>query len=450
MNKTAIEYYNDLLRAMSTSEIEGMQENFLANLSLRKASYGDRLLTRYLRPKFLTIEQMKTMRRVCTTLRNVIVKVKDAYFDDMQIQADIALTEGEQMLAAIEPGFSRICVTSRWDSFWGEQGLKFVELNAECPAGVAYTDIMSQVYQDLPVMRRFTEKYRAEPFYVREMLLDALLFTYLNWQGNKSPRAVPNIAIVDWEDVPTYSEFELLQTYFEFHGLNTIIADPRELDYSGSRLRKGDFEIDLVYRRVLTQEFLEKLDEVQPMLQAYRDRNVCMVNSFRTKMLHKKSVFAILSDSRNAGYFSAGERRVIDAHIPWTRLISDCKTDFHGETIDLLNYISRNRENLVIKPNDEYGGKGVVIGWETSQEAWEKAVQSAQDDVWVVQEKVPLAKEVFAYYEDGLQFKELLVDLDPFLFGVNVAGFLTRLSTSSLANVTAGGGATVTFIIEEV
>ncbi|MCH9008023.1 circularly permuted type 2 ATP-grasp protein, partial [candidate division KSB1 bacterium] len=228
------------------------------------------------------------------------------------------------------------------------------------------------------------------------------------------------------------------------------IADPRELDYSGSRLRKGDFEIDLVYRRVLTQEFLEKLDEVQPMLQAYRDRNVCMVNSFRTKMLHKKSVFAILSDSRNAGYFSAGERRVIDAHIPWTRLISDCKTDFHGETIDLLNYISRNRENLVIKPNDEYGGKGVVIGWETSQEAWEKAVQSAQDDVWVVQEKVPLAKEVFAYYEDGLQFKELLVDLDPFLFGVNVAGFLTRLSTSSLANVTAGGGATVTFIIEEV
>ena len=42
-----------------------------------------------------------------------------------------------------------------------------------------------------------------------------------------------------------------------------------------------------------------------------------------------------------------------------------------------------------------------------------------------------------------------LVDSDPFLFGTDVAGCLTRLSTVTLLNVTAGGGSTVpTFLIE--
>jgi hypothetical protein len=449
MMQDAIKDYHDLLASMSRGELEEMNANFKQALVEKKSHYGGRLLTQYLRPKFLTKDQMKTIRQVCSTLRNIVVKVKDAYFEDRHISEDVGLTEGERMLANIDPGFSRVSITARWDSFWGEEGLKFVELNAESPAGVAYTDNMTEVYLDLPVMREFMKSYRVERFYVREVLLDALLATYQIWSGNKSGRIVPNIAIVDWREVPTYSEFELLQDYFEFHGVPTIIADPRELTYHKGRLRKEDFEIDLVYRRVLTQEFLQKFDEVQPMFKAYQDRNVCAINSFRAKMVHKKSLFAILSDTRNKNYFTAAELKVIGEHIPWTRVVRDTKTDFKGKQINLLDYISQNKENFVLKPNDEYGGKGVVIGWETSTEEWQKRLLEALTEMYVVQEKVPLARELYPYYDGEVKFHELLVDLDPYLFGVNTAGVLTRLSASSLANVTAGGGSTVTVIIEK-
>jgi uncharacterized circularly permuted ATP-grasp superfamily protein len=102
----------------------------------------------------------------------------------------------------------------------------------------------------------------------------------------------------------------------------------------------------------------------------------------------------------------------------------------------------------VIKPNDEYGGKGVHLGWETSQEQGEKLIKNVLDDFYVVQEKVPIARESFPYFDNGLRFADLIVDFDPYVFGPVVGGVLTRLSASSLANVTAGGGSTSTFLIE--
>ena len=48
-------------------------------------------------------------------------------------------------------------------------------------------------------------------------------------------------------------------------------------------LRKGNFEINLVYRRMSVQEFLLRFDLSHPLVQAYRDRAVCVVNSFRSR-----------------------------------------------------------------------------------------------------------------------------------------------------------------------
>ena len=44
--------------------------------------------------------------------------------------------------------------------------------------------------------------------------------------------------------------------------------------------------------------------------------------------------------------------------------------------------------------------------------------------------------------------RDFVVDLDPYLFFGEVEGFLTRLSGSSLANVTSGGGQVPAFVVE--
>jgi hypothetical protein len=93
-----------------------------------------------------------------------------------------------------------------------------------------------------------------------------------------------------------------------------------------------------------------------------------MANPFTCKLVHKKASFAVASDERNAHLFTPVEREAIRQHIPWTRVVEE-RTTFspEGEPIDLLPWASEHREQLVLKPNDEYGGKGVLIGWECEQ-----------------------------------------------------------------------------------
>ena len=172
-----------------------------------------------------------------------------------------------------------------------------------------------------------------------------------------------------------------------------------------------------------------------------------MVNPFRCKPIHKKAIFAVLTDDELQSVFSADERSAIAAHVPWTRRVAEGRTKRCGAEIDLLPFVRENRERLVMKPNDEYGGKGVFIGWECSESEWDAALQQALSASYVVQDKVELQRLTFPELNPELRFRELVVDLDPFVFEGEVEGFLTRLSGSSLANVTSGGGQVPSFLV---
>jgi hypothetical protein len=175
-----------------------------------------------------------------------------------------------------------------------------------------------------------------------------------------------------------------------------------------------------------------------------------MVNSFRSKLIHKKALFAVLTDERHARLFSEEERAAIRAHVPWTRKVRAEQTEHYGGQIDLLEFAANNRNRLVLKPNDDYGGHGIYIGWNTDEIAWNEALRHAlANGDYLLQERVPTARETFpALKDDGsFAFEEQLVDLDPLLFYGKVGSSFTRLSSTELANVTAGGGMVPTFII---
>jgi hypothetical protein len=176
-----------------------------------------------------------------------------------------------------------------------------------------------------------------------------------------------------------------------------------------------------------------------------------MVNSFRSKIVHKKAIFAVLTNENFAPLFDEAERVAIDAHVPWTRRFREEKTFNKGEQIDLVEWTRANSEKLVLKPNDDYGGHGIYIGWNADPAEWDEAIKTAlADGDYLVQERVKTAKETFPMlfgYEGKIDMIEQLVDLDPLLFNGIVGSAFTRLSTSELANVTAGGGMVPTFVI---
>jgi uncharacterized circularly permuted ATP-grasp superfamily protein len=138
--------------------------------------------------------------------------------------------------------------------------------------------------------------------------------------------------------------------------------------------------------------------------------------------------------------------------VPWTRLVRAERSDYRGDEIDLLEFVTTNRNRLVLKPNDDYGGHGITIGWNADESTWASALdQALQNGDYLVQERVPTARETFpALKPDGsVSFAEQLVDLDPLLFNGRVGSAFTRLSSTELANVTSGGGMVPTYIISE-
>src|SRR5439155_22551856 len=105
----------------------------------------------------------------------------------------------------------------------------------------------------------------------------------------------PAMAIVDWRGLPTLTEFEMFERFFESRGLDTVICAPEDLTYSRGTLRAQGRPVDLVYRRVLTSELLAKDGVARPLVRAYLDGAVPVVNSFRAKLPHKKMSLALLS-----------------------------------------------------------------------------------------------------------------------------------------------------------
>ena len=180
-------------------------------------------------------------------------------------------------------------------------------------------------------------------------------------------------------------------------------------------------------------------------IKAYAANAVCVSNTLRCKIPHVKSFFAVLTDERNSGLFSIAERAIIQKHIPWTRVVADVKTGHYGEPIELLPFINSHRENLVLKPSDEYGGTGVTLGWETKESTWDQILQKAleaKNGAWIVQERIPIRRENFPHISNNgaVEQKNVLVDFAPYLYRGKLSGFLTRLSATGLANVTGGGG----------
>jgi hypothetical protein len=302
--------------------------------------------------------------------------------------------------------------------------------------------MLSEIFSELPVMGQFAKKYEVHSYPLSAKLLDALMMTYMDWGGSAQR---PQIAIVDWEEVPTWSEFEILQARFERMGVPTLIADPRELEWDGKSLTAKDKKIDLVYRRVLINDIVAKPAECAALVKAYSANAVCVANNFRCKIPHVKAFFSVLTDEQNGSLFSLSERELIRKHIPWTRVVADVKTAHYGQPVELLAFTRRERQNLVLKPSDEYGGSGVTLGWETGEAEWDAAIErtlTAKNGAWIVQERIPIRREVFPYIAQvgKVDYRDMLVDFAPYLFRGKLCGFLTRLSSTGLANVTSGGG----------
>jgi hypothetical protein len=441
--KLIAEYHQTLTRD------EGLTAEFFARLKTmmreRRLLYGGREIGVALRPHLLTRAQYDRLAHSAEALAAAFEKVGSMLIREPSRMQTIGLTEREIKLALIDQKYSKSAVTTRLDAFVHEDEIKFVEYNAENPSSLTDQEGLNEVLMEVGAMRTLADRHILRQFHPAEHLLNALVETFLEWGGV----GAPNIAILDWEGLPTADEFVLLQSFFAGRGVSAVICAPEQLEYERGKLRCGSFQVDLVYKRVIINELLARCDDSHPLIRAYLAGDVCLVNSFRCKLLHKKAVFELLTDEANASWFTPVEREVIRRTVPWTRRVSQRQTYHCGEEVDLVEYILKNRRGFVLKPNDDYGGRGVSLGERVNEAEWYAAVHEALVGDYVVQEKIDLHMEVFPIFsESGWALQPMYVDINPFLFSGHIEGGLVRLSGSPVVNVTSGGGETGFFVIE--
>jgi hypothetical protein len=443
----AIQAWHDGLGGAAGSESASQLEGVLRERGL---FFGERALCTVIRPRFLSPSQYELLRRQGKHLLRAFDSAWGAAMADSSIFAQFRPEAWEAELIGADPGRAVPSPLSRLDAFFQEGGstFKLTEYNAETPAGSGYGDALTEIFLGLPAAREFLRSHLLWTLPARHNVLHALLDAWQAWSGTRNK---PSIAIVDWTDVPTQSEFRLFQTFFRANGYQCRILEPAECEYDGAQLTAHGARIDLIYKRVLIHELVGQGGMNHPIIRAVREGAVCLANGFRCKLLHKKASLAVLSDERNAKLFGPAERAAITRHVPWTRVVEERRTQVHGREVDLLEYAATHREQLVLKPNDDYGGAGIVLGWEADQATWESSLQSALVEPYIVQERIELPVEPYpALTPDGVVLGDRIVDTAPFVFGgSHIDGCLTRISTASLVNVTAGGGSTVpTFVVE--
>jgi hypothetical protein len=442
----AVSRYNRLLENGAQRDLSWVDE-LQSSMEERGLTAGGRLICPFLRPSFVSRRQYESLVRTSEALIAAIDRMEQMVLANPALLARLELLPAEKMLATIDPGYESLEVTARFDSHLRNGHLHFVQYNADSPGGAGYADALTDLFWDVPPMREMRKRYTFTRTGGRKHLLQALIKAYKQFGGAKKP----NIAIVEFR--PPYhsgpSEYELFRDYFREEGYAVEIVSPEQLEYRNRVLRKEKFTIDLVYRRLGVQEFLMRFDLNHPLVQAYRDRAVCMINSFRSELAHKKAMFGLLTDDALVAKFPAPERKAIREHVPWTRLVAATKTTYEDRSVDLPEFITQHRQRLALKPNDDSSDLHTYRGWEMDDAGWERAIKQAMRAPYVVQERVEPVLSVFPLMSFGqLELREMQVDVHPHAYLGKVQGCTSWIS-SGKSGFSSASGLAPTFIVDQ-
>ena len=400
--------------------------------------FGGQTIPFVLMPHFVSPGQLQRVRRAVAALCAVLNRFCDAYPEDAALREELAVPGAEGALIRLDPGYGsplRIC---RLDAFLQGYDVKFLEFNADSPAGIGYTDVLHEGLRRAIQLPRVEAEFETAYTPMLPVLIDTLLDAYRELrEARRDLPEKPRLALVDVEGSPSVPEFRIVCAAARGAGLEALHATLDEVSYDGSTLHVGGEPVHLVYRRAL----LEDLPEGD-LVAAARDRRVAMANPFRARVANNKKLFALLEDPRFAHLVSGRERAVIAETIPWTRVLRPGRVTYGDWVVDLLGFASDNRERLVLKPASDYGGHGVSLGMETSQSEWDGLLaEHAERGDFVVQEYVPVPEEMFPTVEDGhVQMRLKRFNINPFGIGGRYAGMITRISDQAVINVSAGGG----------
>jgi carboxypeptidase Taq len=412
-----------------------------------------------LRPLLAMNEQSDYVHYVCLRLIEALRLLPSLYLEDEKIRKIIAVSPEEESWlrqywtvehSRSNPVYGRLDAVCDFSGAAWRDSLRFMEANLAGVGGIHFTPVAEQlVMRDIvpTLLAHDPELSIALPRDQRDLFLQVLV-DHSRTIGREACR----FAFIEPKYVHSGpDEQAVLSEYLASrYGVTIAHADPSELYVKDGEAFYQDVAIDVGYRDYELRELVALETQLGHPLEAMRllFQQNRVISSLVGDFDHK-SCFEILTDEAIASrLFSASDRRLFRRHVLWTRVVADRRTTLpHERSGELLEYARMNREQLVLKPNREYGGTGVMIGLATEQKDWEKQLNEAAslcDDpanAWVVQSMTRLPVHEFPVVgPDGRVFGEPFYAVMGFAATENGLSAMCRVSQKQVVNVAQRGG----------
>lgn len=444
----AIARYHKLLEAEPFKDL-GWAHALHERMEAQHLFVGGKPVSPVLRPHFITRRQYTGLVKAAESLVTAVDRIETMAVANPSLMARMEMLPAEKMLATVNPGYSFHAVTSLFNTHLHNGTLRFAQFNPDTPTGVAYGDALADLFYDAAPVKEFRKRYTLEKLPGMKYLLQAILKTFKDFGA---PTKSPKIAILEFKQpfhTSESGESLLIAEYFRKEGLETEVVWPEQLEYRNGVLRKGDFAINLIFRRIKVHEFLIRFDLSHPLLRAYREGKVCMVNNLRSEMSQKKAIFDLLTDDVITANFPAVEKKAIRDFVPWTRVVNSSKTMYQDEQVDLPEFILKNRSKLILRPNDDSTDQHAFLGSDTDDSRWARALKTAMRNPYVVQEVLEPVYDLFPLLQYGhLEMRRMRIDLHPHTYLGKVQGCSSWLTASTPSGFSTVAGVAPTFILE--
>src|SRR5277367_279385 len=266
----AIGRYHKLLEGSPYQDLAWAHQ-LRERMQAHNLAVSGRPISPVLRPHFITRRQYSGLVKAVESFSSAIERIENLAIASPAMLARMELLPAEKMLAAVDPGYASLTVTSLIDTHLNNGTMRFARYIPDTPTGVAYGEALSDLFYDSPPVKQLRKRYHVEKLPGAKHLLQAILKAYKEWGGKNKK---PNVAILEFRQpfqTTESGENALIADLFRKEGLRVEVVSPEQLEYRNDVLRRGDFAIDLVFRRIKVQEFLIRFDLTHPLLRAYRD-----------------------------------------------------------------------------------------------------------------------------------------------------------------------------------
>jgi len=173
-------------------------------------------------------------------------------------------------------------------------------------------------------------------------------------------------------------------------GLSSALMAPHELEQQNGRVCWRGQPVSIIFMDFNTNVLLDlhRKYNLSPLLQAVREGRV--INPRGTEPINAKSMFEVITAPQNRGRFHVETVK----RTPWTRQFYPRQTRGpDGKHIsDLIEWTRSNWDNLVLKPERGYSGKGVSVGGihHDIDDIINNALKDGDYGDYIVQEQIPL------------------------------------------------------------